>query len=601
MRLSRLLRNRLLGTTRRLIEPVARWRAEHAAPVVALATVQRRLEMLLGAMFGEAMRVVPAGSPTATEGNVVALPAAIIGAEDAVERYRLLAIEQGARIVRGTRSAAPADPLERDLYLVLEGAAIDAEIVRRAPGLVGALARLRAEELVRRPVMQRLVPQQREVELTLRALLASEPGADVTALPRTGSPAESASAACEMAARIRQATQSRASYRQIPSVGLWERDEQAGLWRPDETPTFGILKTESSSRVESADGKDGKSDRDESGEGEEAARGSADASDPFSPSGGSGEDPSSEESDESSESGRTGGIHYPEWIARHARLEPRHTKVFPVAAVERDDVWARNALREHGPLVRQVRDRFALLRARRARLRAQRAGDELDLDACVDALIDARLGRVPTDRLYQMTRPTRHALAILILVDVSGSTKTELPDGRTVLDVERLSLLLASEALDALGDPYAILTFSGLGRHDVRLATVKGFAEHDEEAVHRRISSLEPEDNTRLGAAVRHATAVLGTQPAGHKVLLLLSDGRPNDVDRYQGSDAIEDSRQALADARAKGVHSFCLTVDAEEAEYLPHLFGVGGYRVLRDAAQLPGALIRLVDRLLRG
>jgi nitric oxide reductase NorD protein len=275
--------------------------------------------------------------------------------------------------------------------------------------------------------------------------------------------------------------------------------------------------------------------------------------------------------------------------------------VYAVPAAERDDGWARAALQEHGPLVRQVRDRFALLRARRARLRAQRAGDELDLDACVAALIDARLGRVPTDRLYQTTRPTRHSLAILILVDVSGSTKTELPDGRTVLDVERLSLLLASEALDALGDPYSILTFSGLGRHDVRLATVKGFAEHDHGAVHRRISSLEPEDNTRLGAAVRHATAVLHAQPAGRKVLLLLSDGRPNDVDRYQGSDAIEDSRQALADARARGVHSFCLTVDAEEAEYLPHLFGVGGYRVLRDAAQLPGALIRLVDRLLRG
>jgi nitric oxide reductase NorD protein len=612
MRLSRLLRNRLLGTTRRLVEPVARWRAERAPPVVALATVQRRLEMLLGAMFGETVRVVPPGSPTTSDGHAVVLPASIGGAEDGLERYRLLAIEQGARIMRGTRAAAPADPLERDLYMVLEGAAIDTEIVRRAPGLAGALGRLRAEELARRPGMQRFVPQQREVELRLRALLASEPGADVAAVPRMASAAESANAAREMAAQMRRATITRVQYRQIPSVRLWERDSDPGVWRPDDNPMFGEFKSESSSRVESPDGKDGRSDRDETAEREDAVRGSVTAdtsagramddhgktNDPFSPSAGSGEDPSS---DESEGSGRTGGIHYPEWIARHGRLEPRHTTVHPVAAAERDDAWARAALHEHRPLVRQVRDRFALLRARRARLHAQRAGDELDLDACVGALIDVRLGRVPTDRLYQETRATRHSLAILILVDVSGSTKTALPDGRTVLDVERLSLLLASEALEALGDPYSILTFSGLGRHDVRVATVKGFAEHDQGAVHRRISSLEPEDNTRLGAAVRHATAVLRAQPAGRKVLLLLSDGRPNDVDRYQGSDAIEDSRQALADARAKGVHNFCLTVDAEEAEYLPHLFGVGGYRVLRDAAQLPGALIRLVDRLLRG
>lgn len=294
------------------------------------------------------------------------------------------------------------------------------------------------------------------------------------------------------------------------------------------------------------------------------------------------------------------GIPYPEWIDRFGRLEPRHVLVRPVACAESDDGWAESALRQHGPLVRQVRDRFAMLRAQRLRLRAQRAGDELDLDACVRALIDVKTRRVPSDRLYQSTRATRQPLAIGILVDVSGSTKHMLPDGRSVLDVERLSLLLADEALRALGDPYAMMAFSGHGRHDVRFMTIKGFAEHEPAAVRRRVSSLSPVGNTRLGAAVRHATAVLSAQRVRRKVLLVLTDGRPNDVDRYQGSDGVEDSRHAVLAARSVGVVIFCLTVDVVEADYLPHLFGVGGYRVMSDAAQLPAALVHFFERLLR-
>jgi nitric oxide reductase NorD protein len=265
-----------------------------------------------------------------------------------------------------------------------------------------------------------------------------------------------------------------------------------------------------------------------------------------------------------------------------------------------DDAWASEVLRQHAPLVRQIRDRFAPLRARRLRLRRQRSGDELDLDACVDAHTDRRVGSAPSDRLYELSRPTRHSVAILLLVDVSGSTRTKLADGRTIFDVERMTMLLASEALATLGDPYAMLAFSGCGRHHVQMRTVKAFDEHDDPAVRRRISALVASENTRLGAAVRHATSVLAAQSAQRRVLLVLSDGRPNDVDRYQGSFAIEDSRHALLAARTSGVHPFCLTVDQEEEEYLPRLFGEHGYLVLNEPAQLPNALLRVVDRLLR-
>src|SRR6185295_5727743 len=146
------------------------------------------------------------------------------------------------------------------------------------------------------------------------------------------------------------------------------------------------------------------------------------------------------------------------------------------------------------------------LRAHRQRLRRQRTGDELDLEACVTALVDRRMGRVPSEQLYQVVRPARHTVAFALLVDTSGSTNTKLADGRTVLDVERMTLLLANEALASLGDPYAILAFSGAGRHGVHVRTIKAFAEHDTSAVHARIAALTARENTRLGAAVRHAT-----------------------------------------------------------------------------------------------
>jgi nitric oxide reductase NorD protein len=604
MRPSRLLRNRLLGATRRLVAPATRWREARQPPVTRLVDVQRRLELLLAAMFGQSMRVVSRARTATPAATDVVLPAQLPGTTDAVEAYRMLALQQGARIVRGTRLLAPDEPLARDLYLLLEAAAVDAEIMERAPGLERALRRMRAEALAARPGIGRLVPQQREVELRLRALLSAEPGAGIPELPPSGTATESAETAASLAARLRAAGSTRVQYRALPAVALWD-DETASaaakvvdLAIPVDSITIPV-------QVEGDDEQSDtgtESDRWEEG-GDERDASTADVA-PGGAAPDEGADTAAMEGEgEDEESSRRAaeGIAYPEWIERHGRLEPRHTTVRPVVAAERTDDWARSALREHGPLVRQVRDRFALLRARRMRLRAQRSGDELDLDACVEALIDAQIGRVPGDRLYQTTRVTRHTLSLAILVDVSGSTNTRLPDGRTVLDVERLSLLLASEALDALGDPYAMFSFSGLGRHEVRVATVKGFAEHDSAAVHRRISSLEAADNTRLGAAVRHATAVLAAQPSGRRVLLVISDGRPNDVDRYQGSDAIEDSRQALLAARARGTHTFCLTVDTEEAEYLPRLFGEGGYRVISEPAQLPGALIQLVDRLLRG
>jgi nitric oxide reductase NorD protein len=297
--------------------------------------------------------------------------------------------------------------------------------------------------------------------------------------------------------------------------------------------------------------------------------------------------------------GSLAAVPYPEWDYAMQRYKPKSVIVHDVAPTGGSSDWADDALRQHAVLARRVRQRFERLRSVRSRLGRQREGEELDLAACVDALVDRRAGHAPDDRLYIAIRPARRAIAIALLVDVSGSTDAAVTDTQTVIDVEKTAVLLASEALDALGDRYTVLAFSGRGAANVRIATLKAFEEKNGDAVRRRVSALAPEGNTRLGAAVRHASALLTRQPAGHRLLLLLSDGRPNDADGYQGRYAVEDSRQAIAEARSCGVYPFCLTVDREGPEYLTRIFGAAGHSILRHPEHLPLALVQVVRQLL--
>lgn len=605
---ARRIRNRLIGIARRVRAQVERLRPQPER-TLEFNAVRRRLELVLAAMFNQPLGDgLLARVPTADSNDrSIVLPPSIPAKDDALDRYRLLAIEQAARVVRGTRSGIPNDAIERDLYMIIEGASIDAELAERAPGLARSITRMRREELERRPQLAWMGGVARPVETLLQQLLAAEPNTTLSSLPRTRTPAESAIAARRLASEMRRNVKKSASYNGVRIVGMWDDESFSGriFYKPATLPekatdNAGSHQVEVSVDESKSEGK--RTDPDATAESDEAEE----------TQGGTGAAPDSAGTEMPEAAGarrddlpapptapKPGGVQYPEWVDRFKRLEPNYTTVFATDAPEGDGAWARDALRDHAPIIRQLRDRFSLLRARRLRLRSQRSGDDLDLDACVNALIDLQLKRVPSDRLYQASRSSRHSLAITILVDVSGSTKDILPDGQRVIDVERLSVVLASEALASLGDPFSILAFSGKSRHEVRVSCLKGFAEKSLTAMHRRVSALEPDDNTRLGAAVRHATAMLLAQNAHRHVLLILSDGKPHDVDWYWEGAAVEDSRVAILEARAAGVHSFCVTVDSKEADYLPHLFGVGRYWVLADPTELPKALIRLIDTIL--
>lgn len=609
MRLHRLIRNRAIGLSRRALASVTSWRWSREPEVVTVDAVSRRLELLLAAMHGRRFTVGdgsarPGGASADHQPDIV-LPTRLVahdGIERARERYRLLAVEASARILRGTTThALPRDPLERDLYMIAEGAAVDRAVARMAPGLAAALADDRRKVLAGRPPLERTSGSEREVESLLQQTLRSDLANAPSNVPDATTPDESLQWAREQAARI-VSNAVNVRYRPIRVVARWQlstHDRRDTLEMYPSHSSFGDQHTNAVKRE--ADGEEGNGDARSATQGASrgddgsAAQGATTSGQGVASVGDVGGAAAGEQA-----RGR-GGVRYREWDEYAGRYRPAEVTVHDAIVEETPDDWAVATLHEHAPLVRQIRARFEPLRAQRARLRAQRTGDELDLDACVAALVELTRGRVPTDRLYQVTRPERRTMAILLLVDVSGSTDSPVSPGRTVLDVERMTVLLASEALDALGDPYAVLAFSGSGRHDVRVDTVKSFAEHDPARVRRRVSALVSAHNTRLGAAVRHATALLNAQPAERRLLLILSDGQPNDVGGYQGTYAVGDSRQAVLEARAAGVHPFCLTVDRDEHEYLPHLFGVSGYRILRSPAQLPAALLQVVARMLPG
>lgn len=154
-------------------------------------------------------------------------------------------------------------------------------------------------------------------------------------------------------------------------------------------------------------------------------------------------------------------------------------------------------------------------------------------------------------------------------------------------------------ALEGLRESYNVLAFSGVGPKGVTVRAVKRFDEPYGETIAKRIAALEPERYTRLGAALRHASALLMRQPARHRLLILLSDGKPNDEDEYDGRYGVEDARQAIVEARLQGINCFCLTVDRHAASYLPHVFGARQYALLQKPELLSRVLLDWLRRLI--
>jgi nitric oxide reductase NorD protein len=289
---------------------------------------------------------------------------------------------------------------------------------------------------------------------------------------------------------------------------------------------------------------------------------------------------------------------YPEWDGRRHRYLPDHCRVVAMPARLVGEPWRPDQATRR--LIRSVRRQFEALHPRRQLVSGQLEGDELDLEAVVRRRCDMVAMGSGTDRIACARRPRQRDLATTLLVDVSLSTDSWI-DNRRVLDVEKDAVVVLAHGLAACGDDYAILTFTSRRRQWVRVETVKDFDEPFGAPVLARIAALRPGFYTRIGAALRHATAELLARSNRHRLLVVLTDGKPNDLDHYEGRHGIEDTRRAIREARAAGVAVFGVTVDRKAQDYFPCLFGPGGYAILDDIARLPVVLPKLYQRLSAG
>ncbi len=291
------------------------------------------------------------------------------------------------------------------------------------------------------------------------------------------------------------------------------------------------------------------------------------------------------------------GIALPEWDYRKAQLLERHCHLQPMLA---SDAGHAALPEELAATARRLRGQFAALAPQRRWLKAQPDGPELDVDSCVRNHADRASGHTPESGGYLAQARCERDLACLLLADLSMSTDAWISDTHRIVDVIRDSLLLFSEALSATGDRFGIYGFSSLRRQNIRFHLLKDFNGRYDAAARARILAIKPGFYTRMGAALRQATAILGEQPASRRLLLIITDGKPNDLDLYDSRYGIEDTRMAVHEARRLGLTPFCVTIDREAGAYLPYLFGPAGFCVIRKPEELPRRLPLLYAQLTR-
>jgi nitric oxide reductase NorD protein len=286
------------------------------------------------------------------------------------------------------------------------------------------------------------------------------------------------------------------------------------------------------------------------------------------------------------------GIPYDEWDFKRSGYRKGWCSLFEHDVHPLEEPFVERTLGKYGGSVIILRKKFELLRDEVRTLRRQKEGEEIDIDAAVEALADHRAGLPPREDVFCRLHRDERNIATLFLLDMSGSTKG------WINTAEKEALVLMCEALESLRDRYAIYGFSGVTRVRCDFYRIKGFDEQYSSEVKSRIAGILPKDYTRMGPAIRHATNILDAVEARTKLMITLSDGKPEDYDAYKGHHGIEDTRMALGEAGQRGIHSFCITIDREAHEYLPHLYGDVNYTFIDDVKKLPARITDIYTRI---
>ena len=640
----------------------AYWRRHRPRPAIAqieLADVSSRLDLLAHAIFGRTFRLRPSQPPaprtfldkilrrheapppvtalTGTDGESIWLPRSINDEDQqALTRYRLLMLRQAMRVVRESAQHYPhrESVWVQACYHLLEARAADDALEWLLPGMAGPLHDFRKTALAGRPSLRTLPPALQPMERAIQAVVSRdcfEVESPCQALekarimtseldPRAGPtmrrvmlvdgwlgafmPVPSPTGQVIRAREREDGSRPKRSARLARRPSARQQDE-------DDDPSAGAMMVPTAQPHEQAEdalGAQRPTDRDT----DTAADDFADALSELpearmvtSPGATRevllSDDPHDAQAKQLVLATRelVAEAHsYPEWDWRIRCYRDPGALVTVRTALPGDQATVDAMFRRQATMLREVRRQFELLRAQRTRLRRQLDGDGIDLQGWMDSQAQLRAGGQLDQRVYEAERRGRRDLAVMLLVDISGSTDSWVSGKCRTIDVEREALLMVCSALQGLGEPFSVLGFSGEGPAGVIIRVIKRFQEPYGNEIALRIAGLEPENYTRAGAALRHASAHLMNQAAQHKLLIMISDGKPNDVDQYDGRYGVEDLRQAVTEARLQGVSPFCLTIDRQAANYLPAVFGEHSYALLQRAELLPSVLLGWLRKL---
>lgn len=287
---------------------------------------------------------------------------------------------------------------------------------------------------------------------------------------------------------------------------------------------------------------------------------------------------------------------YDEWDVRKGTYRPEFCKVFPHYPSATDPDYPTRVIAENASTLESLRKTLANVSNRRRQVRNMAQGEEFDLDMVTDMFVDIHNRHTPSEKIYLSARKREKDLSILLLLDNSLSTDSYAA-GNRVIDVEKQVSVLFGEILHEYGIDFAICSFHSHTRNHTSFATIKDFNEHWSRG-RQRIGAMEPHGYTRIGAAIRHSGAMLDRRDTADKWVILISDGKPNDYDKYEGRYGINDVRQALRELHERRIQSFAFAIEAQAKYYLPQMFGANHYQILTEPREMLPALVKFYQRI---
>jgi nitric oxide reductase activation protein len=292
--------------------------------------------------------------------------------------------------------------------------------------------------------------------------------------------------------------------------------------------------------------------------------------------------------------------HYREWDYQVQLFRPDWVTLYERRATRGDPAVIDQILLKYKPVANRIRQIIDLLSPSGVqRIRHMEDGDEIDLNAAIDALVAIRMGQQPDSRITMRNQIHSRDLSVTVLLDLSESTN-DLVDGteQTVLDLTKEAATLVATAIQGIGDPFSIAGFASDGRHDVRYCTFKQFNQRFDEEAKARLDGMQGGFSTRMGAALRHAAHGLLKQPEKRKLILLVTDGAPADVDERDPQHLRHDAKKAVDELATQGVFTYCLTLDPHADQYVKRIFGQNNYMILDHVNRLPEQLPTLFASL---